>query len=29
MARSLSVPIGTALYQLDDCWNGRVRGALS
>jgi len=29
MARSLSVPVGNVLYQLDDCWNGRVRGALS
>jgi gamma-glutamylputrescine oxidase len=29
MARSLSVPVGTVLYQIDDCWNGRVRGALS
>jgi glycine/D-amino acid oxidase-like deaminating enzyme len=29
MARNLSVPVGAVLYQLDDCWNGRVRGALS
>ncbi len=29
IARSLSVPVGAVLYQLDDCWNGRVRGALS
>ncbi|MEA3125403.1 MAG: hypothetical protein QOD67_2422, partial [Caballeronia sp.] len=29
MARNLSVPVAAVLYQLDDCWNGRVRGALS
>ncbi|SAL47900.1 FAD dependent oxidoreductase [Caballeronia sordidicola] len=29
IASTLSVPVGAALYQLDDCWNGRVRGALS
>jgi glycine/D-amino acid oxidase-like deaminating enzyme len=29
MASTLIVPVGAALYQLDDCWNGRVRGALS
>jgi gamma-glutamylputrescine oxidase len=29
MASSLTVPVGTALYKLDDCWNARVRAALS
>lgn len=29
IATPFSVPIGAALYQLSDRWNGRVRGALS
>ncbi|MDQ7980922.1 FAD-binding oxidoreductase [Paraburkholderia sp. SARCC-3016] len=29
MARQLAVPLGSALYQLDDMWRGRVRAALS
>jgi glycine/D-amino acid oxidase-like deaminating enzyme len=29
LARALAVPIGTALYRIDDMWRGRVRAALS
>jgi glycine/D-amino acid oxidase-like deaminating enzyme len=29
MASRWAVPVGTALYTLDDLWNGRARGALS
>jgi hypothetical protein len=29
IASQIAVPLGTALYQLDDLWRGRVRVALS
>jgi hypothetical protein len=29
MASRWAVPVGTALYKLDDLWNGRARATLS